>query len=353
MKKFIITCNAGSSNIKLAKFNSKSLELIDKLHFEKVDEVISWYKNQNNIISIGHRVVHGGHRFTQPIILDEVALKKLKELESLAPLHQPLALSIISQAKKIKPQVTQIACFDTAFHKDIPNLERLFPIPISYFKEGIYRYGFHGLSYEHIASVFPNIAKKAALKKTIVAHLGNGASICGMINLQSKAISMGFAALDGLMMGTRSGTIDTSVILYLLKQKGLNIEQLEELLYKNSGLKGVSNISNDVKTLENSNNKGAKLALKLFCYTAAKHIGAIAMAIGGIDNLIFTGGIGENSSHIRSKICSYLNWLNMTIDNKANNSNLEKISNNQSNIPVYVIPTDEEKVIANHCAGLA
>lgn len=352
MEKFIITCNAGSSNIKLAKYNAQTLELSEKLKISTPSELLSWYKVQKNIIAVAHRVVHGGKKFTQPVIIDQQILAELKMLEVLAPLHQPLALGIIASIKALNPLITQIACFDTSFHREIPELEKFFPLPYTYFEEGICRYGFHGLSYDYIASVLPNIAGKHAEGKVVVLHLGSGSSICGMLGLKSQAISMGFSALDGLMMGSRSGTIDPGVLLYFLKQKAMTVEQLEELLYHKSGLKGVSNISHDVKILEEDGGIEARRALQLYCYSAAKHIGSISLASGGIDCVVFTGGVGENSSSVRQEICSYLKWLGLVIDNQANSSHLEKISDDKSSIPVYVIPTDEEIVMVRNCASL-
>jgi len=352
MEQFIITCNAGSSNIKLAKYNARTLEPREKLKVSTPDELLAWYKSQNDVIAVAHRVVHGGKDFTQPVIIDESVLTELKKLEVLAPLHQPLALAIISSLKAFNPMITQVACFDTSFHKQIPELERLLPLPYNYFEEGICRYGFHGLSYDYIASVLPSIAGKRAEGRVLVLHLGSGSSICGLFNLKSQAISMGFSALDGLMMGSRSGTIDPGALLYFLKQKTMNVEQLEQLLYHKSGLKGVSNISHDVKVLEDNGSVEATRALQLYCYSAAKHIGAIAVAIGGIECVVFTGGVGENSSSVRREICSYLTWLGLVIDDKANTTHSEKISDDKSSIPVYIIPTDEEMIMVNNCASL-
>jgi acetate kinase len=352
MEKFIITCNAGSSNIKLAKYNAHTLELREKLKVATPDEVLTWYKAQNAIIAIAHRVVHGGKKFTQPVVIDQNVLKELQKLEVLAPLHQPLALSIISSLMDLNHTIPHVACFDTSFHRLIPEMEKLFPLPYIYFEEGICRYGFHGLSYDYIASVLPNIAGKHAEGKVIVLHLGSGSSICGIVNLKSQAISMGFSALDGLMMGSRSGTIDPGAILYFLKQKAMDVTQLEELLYHKSGLKGVSNISHDVKVLEDNGSQEAHRALQLYCYSAAKYIGAIACAIGGVDCVVFTGGVGENSSSVRRDICSYLTWLGLAIDNNANTIHAGKISSHQSSIPVYVIPTDEEMIMVKNCVSL-
>lgn len=352
MEQFIVVCNAGSSNIKIARYNAKTLKLKDRLKVSAPNEFLSWYNVQKNTIAVVHRIVHGGNQFTRPVIIDEQVIFQLKGLETLAPLHQPLALSIIDTIKKLNPTVTQIACFDTSFHNTISDLEKMVPLPYSFFEEGICRYGFHGLSYEYIASVLPNIAGLESKEKVLVAHLGNGSSICGMVNLKSQAISMGFSALDGLMMGSRSGAIDPGIIIHLLTQRGFTVKQLEELLYHKSGILGISGISSDVKILEEDGGKEAKRALKLYCYIAAKYIGAIAMAIGGLNCLVFTGGIGENSSFIRAEICSYLNWLGLKIDTTANNSNVEVINAIDSNISVYVIPANEEEVMMKSCVGL-
>ena len=357
MNRFIITCNAGSSNIKLAKYDAKTLDIIVKHKVSNISDVIAWYKEQSNVIVVCHRIVHGGTKFFSPIIIDEDVLAQLKTLECLAPIHQKLAISIISEIRKHDHNVKHTASFDTAFHKDLPELEKLLTLPYSYYKEGIHRYGFHGLSYEYVASTLQSIIGERINSRIIVAHLGNGASICGMINLKSKAISMGFSPIDGLMMGSRSGSIDPGVLIHLLKEKNMSINQVEDLLYNQSGLKGASNnISNDVKILEADNSTDSKRALDLYSYIAAKHIGSIATAIRGIDFLVFTGGIGENSSYIRNKICSYLNWLGVSLDEtlnqKSSSLNIKKISVKESIIQVYILHTDEEKTMVRHCSDI-
>lgn len=330
----IITCNAGSSNTKLAVFEAESLKQIEDLQTYNESEIIKWLSaiGKEKILAIGHRVVHGGDKFTAPVIITPETIKELEDFITLAPLHQPAALELISEAIKLYPDVPQIACFDTAFHHTITPLEKHFALPTEYYDCGIKRYGFHGLSYEYIASVLPEHLGDKAASRVIIAHLGSGSSMCALKNLKSMATTMGFSTLDGLMMGTRSGTLDVGVILHLQQHKNMSLDQINKLLYKNSGLLGVSGISSDMRELLASDKQKAGLAVELYCYLAAKQLSALLPAIGGIDALVFTGGIGEHALPIRDKICSHLKWL--------------------GNFPVYVIPTNEELIIASSCKKL-
>jgi acetate kinase len=315
-----------------------------------IKPLLSWIKsNLKNaqLIGAGHRVVHGGREFIEPVIVSEDILIRLKKLIPLAPLHQPCSIKIIEAFAKLYPNISQIACFDTSFHHTQIDLERLFALPNSYSEEGVISYGFHGLSYQYIASVLPKYAGKDGSKgRVIIAHLGNGASICALSNLKSVATTMSFTALDGLVMGTRPGNIDPGVILYLMEEKNMSAKEISTLLYQQSGLKGVSDISHDMHILLKSSEDKAKKAIELFCYKAAKQLSGLIPTIGGLDILVFTAGIGENSPVIRKKICDYLSWLGMDIEPELNNTNQSKISSNNSKIEVYVIGTNEEKVIA-------
>jgi acetate kinase len=275
-------------------------------------------------------------------------LKKIESLTPLAPLHQPHNLEAIKIIQSLYPKLPQIACFDTAFHCTQNKLATLYAIPRRLTQEGIIRYGFHGISYEYIASVLPKYIKNKANKKVIVAHLGNGSSMCAMKNRLSVATSMGFTALEGLMMGTRCGTIDPGIILYLLQEKNFSKEKISDLLYQESGLLGVSGISSDMRELQSSIHPNAIEALDLFCYRAARELSALCADLQGCDVIIFTAGIGENSAIIRKKICDKLKWLGILLDKKSNNNNEIIISQNKSKVLVAVIPTNEEYKIAQH-----
>lgn len=329
----ILTCNAGSTNTKLAAFDSKTMER--KGHaviHNNAAELTEWLCSIGSLVikAIGHRVVHGGRDFTHPEAITDDVLEKLKRYIALAPLHQPAALKLIAETRKLYPDVPHIACFDTAFHHTMPEIERRLPLPRWYHNEGIQRYGFHGLSYQHIAAVLPEfVGKKLAHGRVIVAHLGGGSSACAMKDLKSAASTMGFSTLDGLMMGTRCGALDPGVILYLLKELEMQLEEVDRLLYLESGLQGVSGISSDIRTLLASDKPEAREAVELYCVLAAKQIAGLLPSIGGLDVLVFTGGIGENATYVRERIVDLLRWI--------------------GDFPVYVIPTDEELVIANAC----
>ena len=357
MKSCILVLNAGSSSLKYALYDSESFALVHSGENEpddKIEEIFDWITKHPEIklVAAGHRVVHGGRDFHAPVIIDSKVLKKLTSYIPLAPLHQPHSLKVIKDVAKQYPKLINVACFDTSFHRTQSKLTEMFAIPQKYTDDGVIRYGFHGLSYEYIASRLPAYAGEKAKQKVIVSHLGNGASMCAMNNLKSVATTMGFTALEGLMMGTRCGNIDPGVILYLVEEKGLSIEDVSNLLYKESGLKGVSGISNDVRTLVASEDENAKLAIELFCFQAAKQLCSLLPSLGGLDILVFTAGIGENSPKIREGICKYLACLGVAIDGMANKTNMPLISHQNSKIDVYIIPTNEELMIARGTGSL-
>jgi acetate kinase len=346
----ILTINAGSSNIKFALFEKSNMTLIHSDQVATIQEVLAWLKQNPNYIpeAVGHRIVHGGEEFFEPVLLTQDILQQLTKLIPLAPLHQPHNLNATEIIAASYPEIPQVGCFDTAFHVTQQKLAKLFAIPESLTNSGIIRYGFHGLSYEYIANVMEETIGALANKKVIVAHLGNGSSMCAMRNKSSVATSMGFSALDGLMMGSRCGSIDPGVLLYLLQEKNYSTDTLAELLYYKSGLLGVSGLSNDVRDLLANPEPRSQTAIDLYCYKAACEFGALMTANSGCDALIFTAGIGEHAAAIRDKICSWLKCFDIYIDSQANANNAKIISEVKSNIKVAVIPTDEEFVIGQH-----
>jgi acetate kinase len=301
---------------------------------------------------VGHRVVHGGAKYGGPVVVTPPVLEDLRALTPLAPLHQPYNVGAIEAVAERLPEVPQVACFDTSFHRETPAVGELIPLPRDICRDGVQRYGFHGLSYEYIASVLPDVAPDIAEGRVIVAHLGSGASMCALKQRRSVDNTFGFTALDGLCMGTRPGTVDPGVILYLFQTLKLSAKEVETILYKKSGLLGISGISNDMRDLEASSEPGAKLAIDYFVYRAAKEIGALAAALGGIDGLVFTAGIGENSPEIRRRICQASAWLGLDLDQDANNRNERRISGASSRVQAWVIPTNEELMIARHTGRL-
>jgi acetate kinase len=279
-------------------------------------------------------------------------LEDLRALVPLAPLHQPYNLAAIDAVTERLPGVPQVVCFDTSFHRGQPAVAEVIPLPRELCRGGVQRYGFHGLSYEYIASVLPTAAPEIAHGRVIVAHLGSGASLCAMNDGRSVDSTLGFTALDGLCMGTRPGSIDPGVILYLVQGSGLSAKELETVLYKKSGLLGISGISNDMRVLLGSSEPGARLAVDYFVYRAAKEIGALAAVLRGLDGLVFTAGIGENSAPIRKRICAASAWLGIELDDEANERKAPRISRSGSRVSAWVIPTNEELVIARHTAAL-
>ena len=299
-------------------------------------------------IGIGHRVVHGGAEYSAPMLIDDAVLARLDAYVPLAPLHQPHNLSAIRAIGQRFPGVPQVACFDTAFHRTVPEVAQLYAIPLSYAAEGVRRYGFHGLSYEHVAQRLPSLDPRAAAGRTVVMHLGNGSSMCAMSGCRSVSTTMGFTAVDGLPMGTRSGAIDPGVLLYLMDRHGYAARDLERLLYHRSGLLGVSGVSADVRVLQASDAPEARLALDLYVYRAGRELGSLAAALGGLDAVVFTAGIGEHQAGIRAEICRAAAWLGLELDEDANRRHGPRISRDDSTVSAWVVPADEESVIAGH-----
>lgn len=304
------------------------------------------------VLGVGHRVVHGGSRHAGPTVITPEILSELHDLEPLAPLHQPYNVAAIEAVAQRLPEVPQVACFDTSFHRTQPPVAELVPLPADIRSRGVQRYGFHGLSYEYISSVLPEKAPQIAGGRVIVAHLGSGASLCALNNGKSVDNSFGFTALDGLCMGTRPGGVDPGVILYLFQTLKLSPKEVESILYKKSGLLGISGLTNDMRGLLESNDPQARLALDYFVYRAAKEIGALTAVLGGLDGLVFTAGIGENSAEIRERICEASAWLGIELDSELNAARSLRISRPTSKVSVWVIPTNEELMIARHTGRL-
>lgn len=393
----ILVLNAGSSSIKFAAFdpvsspgelsliskgrlsqvgaqvelqvNNADGTLLEKLHWSSapgafnydkaIARMFSWFAEHCDglkVAAVGHRVVHGGKNYSAPVLVSPEVLRDLDTLVPLAPLHQPHSLKAIRVLRKRWPAVAQVACFDTAFHATQPAVAQAFALPREITEAGVRRYGFHGLSYEYIASQLPRVLGARAGGKVIVAHLGNGASLCALEGGKSVASTMGFSALDGLMMGTRCGSLDPGVVLYLLQQLHMSAPQVSELLYSRSGLLGVSGISSDMQVLLESSDPRAAQALDLFVHRIVCEIGSLAAAMGGLDALVFTAGIGEHAAPIRARICAGCEWLGAKLDEEANDSGRELIHASSSALWLAVVPTNEESIIAAHtlhCAGLA
>ena len=322
---------------------------------EGLHSLAEWLKSKyggSRVLAVGHRVVHGGAKFAKPVVVTDDVLSELKSLIPLAPLHQPYNLAAIEAVAERLPGVPQVACFDTGFHRGHDAVIDLVPLPQEICKSGLQRYGFHGISYEYIASVLPEVAPEIAGGRVIVAHLGSGASMCAMNNGKSVDSSLGFTALDGLCMGTRPGAIDPGVVLYLFQSLNLSAKEVESILYKKSGLLGISGISNDMRNLLGNTEPAAQLAVDYFVYRAAKEIGALAAVLSGVDALVFTAGVGENSAEIRQRICAASAWLGIEIDAEANAAKATKISTKESKVSVWVVPTNEELMIALHTGTL-
>lgn len=384
MNKLILVINSGSSSIKFSLFTccnqhldlfyhgqiqdlyeSPQIIIFNSSHIQVLNQTITteghesgltalfhWLENlphSTPLEVVGHRVVHGGRFFSHPTLVDDDVMKKMASLIPLAPLHQPHNLEAIKIITRFYPNLAQIVCFDTTFHRTQEKLATLFALPRSLSDEGILRYGFHGISYEYIASVITEHIGEVGEKRVIMAHLGNGASMCAMHRRKSVATSMGFTALDGLMMGTRCGRIDPGVLLYLLEEKDYSTKQVGHLLYNESGLLGVSGLSNNVRELlEHMDDEQVLEALDLFCYRAALEAGSLLVALGGCDAMIFTAGIGEHAPLIRKKISGHLGCFGIKIDEEANNSNATIISTKDSAVLIGMIPTNEELMIAKH-----
>ncbi len=301
---------------------------------------------------VGHRVVHGGSTYSQPVQIDSQVLTALEALIPLAPLHQPHHIAVIRAISAIAPRVPQVACFDTAFHRSQPALAQEFALPRELTAKGVRRYGFHGLSYEYIVSTLPEFVPDCVQKKIVVAHLGNGASMCAIDRGRSVATTMGFTAVDGLPMGTRTGALDPGVILYLLQHERMDPEAIEQVIYQRSGLLGVSGISSDMRALLASNAPSAKEAVDLFVYRIGRELGSLAAALRGLDALVFTAGIGEHAPEIRARACREAHWLGVTLDEQANAKGGPRISSSGSAVSAWVIPTDENLMIARHTRHL-
>ncbi len=300
------------------------------------------------LIGFGHRVVHGGLAYRQPVRVDASVLIALESLVPLAPLHQPHNLLAIRLLMNSAPELPQVACFDTAFHGSSPEIAQMFALPAELHAEGVRRFGFHGLSYEYIASVLPDVDRRAASGRCVVMHLGNGASMCALLAGSSVASTMGFTAVDGLMMGTRSGSLDPGVILYLMNHRGMDARAIEKLIYEQSGLLGVSGISSDMRTLLASTESRARLAIDLYVYRIRRELGSLAAALQGLEAIVFTAGIGEHAALIRERVCRDADWLGVELDPAANRAGGPRISTPQSRVQAWVIPADEEWMIARH-----
>ena len=314
----------------------------------------AWLRDELQLspLAVGHRVVHGGADYDRPVLIDHGVVARLERLTTLAPLHQPHNLAPIRSLLAKFPSLPQVACFDTAFHRDHDELADHYAIPRRLHDEGVRRYGFHGLSYEYIAKSLPNIAPEIAQGRVIVAHLGSGASMCAIHGGRSVESTMGFTALDGLPMGTRTGQIDPGVVLYLMSAKGMSPAEAQDFLYRDCGLKGLSGVSNDMRELQNSSDPWAAFAIDHFVYRVALHAGMLAAALQGLDAFVFTAGIGENSVGIRARIAERLEWLGVSLDPAENARHAPRISRAGSRIPVYIVPTNEELMIAQHTLSL-
>jgi acetate kinase len=320
-------------------------------HAALLGGLIEWIDGRlggDRLVAVGHRVVHGGRDFSAPLRLTGEVIASLERLTPLAPLHQPHSLAPIRAIGALRPGLPQIACFDTAFHRTMPDVAARFALPRAYEDEGVRRYGFHGLSYEYIAQRLREVAPDLAAGRVIVAHLGNGASLCALRDGQSVGTTMGFTALDGLVMGTRCGSLDAGVVLYLLQQKGLSPDAVEDVLYRRSGLLGVSGLSSDMRDLLASEDKRAREAIELFVFRIAQEAAALLPLLDGLDGLVFTAGIGERAAPIRAAVCARLAWLGAAIDDSANERHADRIGAPHSRIDLRVIPTDEEAMIARH-----
>ena len=304
------------------------------------------------VAGVGHRVVHGGTNFTAPALVTKDVVKSLKALCPLAPLHQPHNIAPIEAIQSAAPHIPQVACFDTAFHQTQPHLAQAFALPRELTDTGIRRYGFHGLSYDYVSGHLRDVAPEHADKRLIIAHLGNGASLCAIDKGRSVATTMGFTAVEGLMMGTRCGSIDPGVLIYLMDEHGMDARALENLVYKKSGLLGVSGITSDMRTLRASDDPKAREAIDLFIYRIVREIGSLAAAVGGVEGLIFTGGIGQRDAKTRQEVVAGCAWLGAAIDEQSNAKGEGRIDAPSSSIPIWVLPTDEERVIARHTAAL-
>lgn len=388
MANVILVLNAGSSSIKFRAFDAgdgdpklmlygqaeglytapsfiasdaKGAELCRKEwddgtevgHQGAIEYIAQFLRNQgagHQLIAVGHRVVHGGLAYSQAVEVTPSVIESLEKLTPLAPLHQPHNLAPIRLLAQRRAELRQVACFDTAFHRTQSEVAQAYALPPAITERGVRRYGFHGLSYEYIASVLPDFASKMGTGKVVVAHLGNGSSMCAIQDGKSVASTMGFTAVDGLPMGTRCGNVDPGVILYLMDEMKMDARAIENLIYKQSGLLGVSGVSSDMRALLGSDEPRARFAVALFAHRISRELGSLAAAMQGIDALVFTAGIGERSPFVRDRVCRDAAWLGVELDPTANESGGPRISTPSSKVPVWVIPTNEELMIARHTA---
>jgi len=381
----ILVLNAGSSSLKLAVFGERSGELALELRgqveglytmpcfeahdpagrvvaekswgrtalghdgaIEYLSEFLRHHLANHRLVGVGHRVVHGGLEYTAPVRVEPKTLEALERLIPLAPLHQPHNLAPIIGLLRLAPDLPQVACFDTSFHRTIPDVAQRFALPAELHEAGVRRYGFHGLSYKYIAAELPRVDARAAAGKTIVLHLGNGSSMCAIDAGRSVATTMGFTTTDGLAMGTRCGALDPGVILYLMDERKMDARAIERLLYRESGLLGVSGISSDMRTLLTSTVASARLAVDLYVYRIRRELGSLAAALGGLDAIVFTGGIGENAPVIRERVCRDAAWLGIELAEATNAKGGPRISTPGSRVSAWVVPTNEELMIARH-----
>ena len=390
MARSILTLNAGSSSLKFAMYDGVSttpealasgqiegLGVAPKMHVRsaggqtiadrdlvhgealdhrgalaQVLRLLSEHLPGQEIAAVGHRVVHGGPKYGQPLVVTDDVMAELAELNPLAPLHQPHNLAGVVAARAAFPEALQVACFDTAFHRHHPWVNDTFALPRTYYDKGVRRYGFHGLSYEYVTERLNQIAPHHTAGRLVVAHLGNGASMCAIRNGRSIGSTMGFSALDGLPMGTRCGQLDPGVLLYMMQHEGLSPDRIAEILYKESGLKGISGLSSDMRALEAAGTPEAHQAIDYFTFRIQRELGAMAAILGGIDALAFCGGIGENAWHIREMVCTGFEWLGLELDAQRNRANELVISADISRVKVFTVKTDEEAMIARHTLAL-
>jgi acetate kinase len=388
MTEFVLTLNAGSSSIKFALFSAATLDLHGrggienlggeaKLHYRPtvgapLNRALAPNEARDHhaaldvalatlgqatpgfaVAAVGHRIVHGGRRFSAPALITDPVLDELRRLAPLAPLHQPHNLAGVDAARALFPDAPQIACFDTAFHRGHDFVNDAYGLPRSFYDDGLRRYGFHGLSYEYVSERLKEIAPDVAGGRVIIAHLGNGASMCAVRDSRSVATTMGFSTLDGLPMGTRPGQIDPGVLIYLMSARGYDVARLTDLLYKKSGLAGLSEVSNDWREVEATKTPQARDAIAYFIHRIVYEVGGLTAALQGLDALVFTGGIGENSASLRAAVVARLGWLGVTLDEAANAQPATQICAPDSRVRVYAIATDEERRIAQHTKATA
>lgn len=348
----VVECSLKDSN-KLEVYCGKAECMSIEQMIGVVADIMQRYVNDVRVVAVGHRVVHGGEAYSEPVCIDESVLHTLKSLASLAPLHLPPEIIGIECLMAVYVDAKHVACFDTSFHSAQEEVVRMYGLPRKWYDAGVKRYGFHGLSYAYIAQAMVQlIPLEHAQGRVIVLHLGSGASACAMFGGKSVASSMGFTALDGLVMGTRCGSLDVGAVLYMMRRDGLSVDEVERMLYSASGLKGLSGISADMRILLASSEAHAKQAVEVFVYRVVREIGSLVAALGGVDALVFTAGIGEHSAQIREKIIAQLGWLGVQLDASQNNEHALCCSLKTSHIGVYVIPTDEEQMIARHTLGI-